>query len=162
MVSHAAHSNSSKHACLPRLIPPLVFASLLRNPIIRIKAIRELLAMLIRRMVRQHLLARGTLEGLEAGFALDGLCGGVLITEGKLSCLRSWEGEIGARKRTALSWDLASLGPLSPLRSRFCCALVGVLASGCNPRLWGWRGTYLAPLPMVLMCEWLSCQWTGW
>jgi hypothetical protein len=52
---------------------------LFRNPIIRIKAIGELLAVLIRRMVRQHLLAGRALEGLEAGFALDGLGGGILV-----------------------------------------------------------------------------------
>lgn len=53
---------------------------LFRDAIVGVEAIGELLAVLIRRVVGQHLLARGPLEGLEAGFALDGLRGGILVT----------------------------------------------------------------------------------
>lgn len=35
--------------------------------------------MLVGSVVGQHLAARGALEGLEAGFALDGLGGGILV-----------------------------------------------------------------------------------
>lgn len=48
-------------------------ARLFRNTILRIEAVSELLAMLIRGVVGKHFLARGALESLEAGFALDGL-----------------------------------------------------------------------------------------
>ncbi|KAH7091332.1 hypothetical protein FB567DRAFT_272228 [Paraphoma chrysanthemicola] len=51
---------------------------LFRNAIRRLKAVGKLLAVLIARVVGQHLLARGALERLEACFALDGLCCGVL------------------------------------------------------------------------------------
>jgi hypothetical protein len=55
-------------------------AVLFRNAVRRLKAVRKLLAVLVACVVRQHLLARGALERLEARFALDGLRGGVLET----------------------------------------------------------------------------------
>lgn len=48
------------------------------NTIVRIEAVAEVLAVLVRGMIGQHLLAGGALEGLEAGLALDCLRGGIL------------------------------------------------------------------------------------
>jgi hypothetical protein len=91
---------------------------LFRSTVGSLKAVGELLAMLVGSVVRKQLLARGALEGLEAGFALDGLGRGVLHGHG--------QHRRGARSgrcgRTDLIWLLAT-GPESPLRSRFCCAL---------------------------------------
>lgn len=55
-------------------------AVLFRDAVRCLKAVRKLLAVLIACVIRQHLLARGALERLEARFALDGLRGGVLET----------------------------------------------------------------------------------
>jgi hypothetical protein len=68
VVSHAVktlHSASS-------------FSPLLRNTLVGVEAVGKLLAVLVACMIRKHLLARGALECLEAGFALDGLGRGVL------------------------------------------------------------------------------------
>ena len=52
---------------------------LFRHAIGSVEAVGKLLAVLVRRMVGQHLLARGSLERLETGFALDGLGGNVSL-----------------------------------------------------------------------------------
>jgi hypothetical protein len=107
VVSHANKSRASRPD-----------SRLFRNTVVGVKAVGELLAVLVRGVVGKHLLAGGALEGLEAGFALDGLGRGVLVTSVSIA-----PGVLRRNSRTAFSWLLASLGPLSPLRSRFCCAL---------------------------------------
>jgi hypothetical protein len=64
-------AHKSRTSC--SIIAPLFCLSL-----VRVEAVGELLAVLVRRMVSKHLLARCALEGLEARFALDGLSRGVL------------------------------------------------------------------------------------
>jgi hypothetical protein len=59
---------------ISRYIVPLLF----RLSLVRVEAVGELLAVLVRSVVGKHLLARCALEGLEARFALDGLGRGVL------------------------------------------------------------------------------------
>lgn len=109
--------------------PSLAPSHLLRHTLVGVEAVGKLLAMLVARVVRQHLLARGALEGLEAGFALDCLGCGVLSCQFVSTCDFSpdnWR-VFGCGGLTDLICDFASLGPLSPLRSRFCCALCNVL-----------------------------------
>jgi hypothetical protein len=79
---------------------------LFRSTVGSLKAVGELLAMLVGSVVRKQLLARGALgrgvlhgHGQHRRGARSGRCG-----------------------RTDLIWLLAT-GPESPLRSRFCCAL---------------------------------------
>jgi hypothetical protein len=84
----------------------------------RLETVGKLLAVLVGGVVGQQLLARGALEGLEAGFALDGLRRGILRRVVSMAHRKA-----RGAGRTDLIWDLASLGPASPLRSRFCCAL---------------------------------------
>jgi hypothetical protein len=56
---------------------------LFRLTLALVEAVRKLLAMLVTRMVRQHLLTRGTLECLEASFALDRLGRDVLFPQNR-------------------------------------------------------------------------------
>jgi len=76
------HRPRTPSPSIPILAIPLARAhpstASLGDALVLIKAHAEILAMLVARMVRQHLAARGALECLEAGFALDGLGGGVL------------------------------------------------------------------------------------
>ena len=74
MVSHA----EQKHMRI--IVSHPLLARLFRDSLALVEAVRELLVVLVRGVVGQHLLARGALEGLEAGLALDGLRGGVLVT----------------------------------------------------------------------------------
>ena len=111
--------------------PSLTPLHLLGHALVGVEAVGKLLAVLVARVVRQHLLARRALERLEAGFALDCLGCGVL------SCwlsVRLSPGILACRGLTDLICDFASLGPLSPLRSRFCCALCDVLDFGAPLR----------------------------
>ena len=57
--------------------PP--FLRLFRNTVVGVEAVSELLAVLVRGVFGEHLTVCGALEGLEAGLALDGLGGGVLL-----------------------------------------------------------------------------------
>lgn len=71
------------HITLSPLYPS--YACLFHNSLAFVEAISKLLVVLVRGVIGQHLLARGALEGLEAGFALDGLCGGVLSSQRALA-----------------------------------------------------------------------------
>jgi hypothetical protein len=88
------------------------------DTVVGVEAVLEILAVLVRGVVAEHLAVRRALERLEARLALDSLGGGVLhaasvqLVDVRVLFLR-----------TAFSWLFASLGPASPLRSRFCCAL---------------------------------------
>lgn len=53
---------------------------LFRDTFVGVEAVGKLLAVLVRSMVRKHLLAGGALEGLEARLALDALRRDVLVT----------------------------------------------------------------------------------
>lgn len=53
---------------------------LFHNAFIRVEADIELLAVLVGCVIGKHLAACGALERLEAGFAFDGLSGGVLAS----------------------------------------------------------------------------------
>jgi hypothetical protein len=53
---------------------------LFRNTLVGVEAVGKLLAVLVRSVVRKHLLAGGALEGLEARLALDALRRDVLVT----------------------------------------------------------------------------------
>ena len=53
---------------------------LFRSALVGVEAILELLAVLVARVVGEHLAACGALESLEAGFALDRLRGDVLVS----------------------------------------------------------------------------------
>ena len=53
---------------------------LFHNTLVGVEADVELLAVLVGCVIGKHLAARGALECLEAGFALDGLGGGVLAS----------------------------------------------------------------------------------
>jgi hypothetical protein len=53
---------------------------LFRNTLVGVEAVGELLAVLVRSVVRKHLLAGGALESLEARLALDALRRDILVT----------------------------------------------------------------------------------
>jgi hypothetical protein len=50
------------------------------DALLGVEAVLELLTVLVGRVVGKHLAARGALESLEAGLALDRLGGGVLVS----------------------------------------------------------------------------------
>jgi hypothetical protein len=52
---------------------------LFHNTLILVEANTKVLAVLVGGVIGKHLTARGALERLEAGFALDGLGGSVLV-----------------------------------------------------------------------------------
>lgn len=69
----------SSHLIASRRNAQPIIAPLFGDTLVRIEAVRKLLAVLVARMIDQHLLARCALERLEASFALDVLGRGVLI-----------------------------------------------------------------------------------
>lgn len=58
--------------------PDMLASGLFRNTVSCVEAVGKLLAVLVGRVIGQHLLACGALERLEAGFALDSLGSGIL------------------------------------------------------------------------------------
>ena len=78
VVSHARVNSKLCH--IVRLRHALARKSdrLFHNTLVGVEADVELLAVLVGSVIGKHLAARGALERLEAGFALDGLGVGVL------------------------------------------------------------------------------------
>jgi hypothetical protein len=84
------HAPSSWYLSLIKVAHLAPSHPLFRLSLVRVEAVGKLLAVLVGRVVREHLLARCALEGLEAGFALDGLGRGVLTCP-VLVRVRAWE-----------------------------------------------------------------------
>jgi hypothetical protein len=102
----------ANHTCRPSLVSLRLF----HDALVGVEAVAEVFGVLVRGVVGQHLAAGGALERLEARLALDALRRDVLVLR------QLWLPRMVFAGRTVFSW-LFAVGPASPLRSRFCCAL---------------------------------------
>ena len=129
---------------------PVAFEYLLGDALVSVEAVAKVLAVLIRGVVGEHLAAGGALEGLEAGFALDGLGGCVLLRCQSNLLSKHAFGKTGRGKfKQDVRLSTGSLPPWD--RNRPCDHAFAVLCrnvSRCPSSFPEWM-SYLAPLPIL-------------
>jgi len=116
---------------------------LFRHTFVGVKAVTKVLAVLVGGVVGEHLAAGGALEGLEAGLALNRLCGRVLVSPSVIwPEIRHCNAKLPDRPNEHIHIPL-SVGSLPPsvLHLPYDLSFAGLYHESVNVSLW-WRFWY--------------------